>query len=189
MAVFTSLQTDPSRFAEVLQDKHASAARNYQANLNMLLAMDIDLEIWKSLKGAQRSVCHQEHSETIAKVDLVQHNWPWLDTLDKDFADGEPNPSNYRILKCALMAYSAASLHLAVACCKVEGGILTKPTSTQKPWIQAVMSACNCAHPKTEEIEPMTARYRAVISEFGPKLSTGFLQHLSFCVSDDAAEF
>jgi hypothetical protein len=188
MDVFTSLQTDPSRFAEVLEHKHASAARNYQDNLNMLLAMGIDLETWKSLKGAQRSVCHQDHTQTIAKVTLVTNNWPWLDTLDKDFADGDPNLSNYRILKCDLTAYSAASLHLAVACCKVEGGILNRPTSTQKPWIQAVFSACNCANPKTEEIEPMTARYRAVISEFGPKFSSGFLQHLSFCVPDDAAD-
>jgi len=188
MDIFTSLQIDPSRFAELLEARYQRTALNYKANLDMLVAMDIDLEEWKSLEGAQRSVCHQEHSGTIAKVDLVQRNWPWLDTLDQDFADGEPNARNLRILKCALTAYSAASLHLAVACCNVEGGILTRSTSTQKPWIQAVLSACNCAHPKPEEIEPMTARYRAVVSEFGPELSSGFLQYLAFCVSDDAAD-
>ena len=72
-------------------------------------------------------------------------------------------------------------LDLAIACCTVEGGILTRPTSTRKPWIQAVLSACNCTNPKAEEIESLTARYRASISEFGLQLSSGFLQHIFLC--------
>jgi hypothetical protein len=53
MDIFKSLQTDPSRFAELLEAQYQRTARNYKANLDMLMAMDIDLGAWKSLKGAQ----------------------------------------------------------------------------------------------------------------------------------------